>query len=147
MSKARRRTTSRRALEQQPHFDEISPEVGELDEEALTAALDEDPDETLALLADLTGATDQKLRELARRLAGRLFLDLAKRGPAAPRGVGRLRTQRYRPDGGAAAVSAPATSVVPNPRSASTESITRSFDFETSWLLAATTSLPNESTE
>ena len=100
MSKARRKTISRRALEQQPHFDEISPEVGELDEEALTAALDEDPDETLALLADLTGATDQKLRELARRLAGRLFLDLAKRGPAAPRGVGRLRTQRYRPDGG-----------------------------------------------
>jgi len=100
VSKARRKTTSRRALEQQPHFDEISPEVGELDEEALTDALDEDPDETLALLADLTGATDQKLRELAQRLAGRLFLDLAKRGPASPRGVGRLRTQRYRPDGG-----------------------------------------------
>ena len=74
--------------------------MGELDEEALTAALDDDPDETLALLADLTGATDQKLRELARRLAGRLFLDLAKRGPASPGGVGRLRTQRYRPDGG-----------------------------------------------
>ena len=100
MSKARRKTTSRRTLEQQPHFDEISPEVGELDEEALTAALDADPDETLALLADLTGATDQKLRALARRLAGRLFLDLAKRGPAASRGVGRLSTQRYRPDGG-----------------------------------------------
>lgn len=74
--------------------------MGELDEDALAAALDDDPDATLALLADLTGATDQKLRELARRLAGRLFLDLAKRGPAAPRGVGRLRTQRYRPDGG-----------------------------------------------
>ena len=100
MSKARRKTTSRRALEQQPHFDEISPEVGELDEDALAHALETDPDETLALLADLTGATDPKLRELARRLAGRLFLDLARRGPASPRGVGRLRTQRYRPDGG-----------------------------------------------
>jgi len=100
VSKARRKTTSRRALEKQPHFDEISPEVGELDEEAVTDALDDDPDETLALLADLTGATDPTLRDLARRLAGRLFLDLAKRGPAAPRGVGRLRTQRYRPDGG-----------------------------------------------
>jgi Mg-chelatase subunit ChlD len=100
VSKARRKTTSRRSLEQQPHFDEISPEVGELDEDALSKALDEDPDATLALLADLTGATDPKLRELARRMAGRLFLDLAKRGPAAPRGVGRLRTQRYRPDGG-----------------------------------------------
>jgi Mg-chelatase subunit ChlD len=100
VSKARRKTTSRRSLEQQPHFDEISPEVGELDEEALEKALEDDPDDTLALLADLTGATDPKLRQLARRLAGRLFLDLAKRGPASPRGVGQLRTQRYRPDGG-----------------------------------------------
>ena len=62
--------------------------------------MDEDPDDTMALLADLTGATDQALRDLARRLAGRLFLDLAKRGPTRPRGVGRLETQRYRPDGG-----------------------------------------------
>ncbi len=91
---------SRSLLEQQEHFEEISPEVGELDEDALDRALDEDPDATLALLADLTGATDAKLRELARRLAGRLFLDLSKRGPARPRGVGQLRTQRYRPDGG-----------------------------------------------
>ena len=52
------------------------------------------------MLADLTGATDPKLRELARRLAGRLFLDVAKRGPARPRGTGKLTTQRYRPDGG-----------------------------------------------
>ena len=100
MTKARRTTTSRRVLEHQEHFEEISPEVGELDEDALEQALEDDPDATLALLADLTGATDPKLRELARRLAGRLFLDLSKRGPAAPRGVGQLRTQRYRPDGG-----------------------------------------------
>jgi Mg-chelatase subunit ChlD len=100
VAKARRKTTSRRALERQAHFDEISPEVGELDEDALADALEEQADDTLALLADLTGATDPKLRELARRLAGRLFLDIAKRGPASPRGVGQLRTQRYRPDGG-----------------------------------------------
>jgi len=50
VSKARRKTTSRRALEQQPHFDEISPEVGELDEDAVESALEEDPDDTLALL-------------------------------------------------------------------------------------------------
>lgn len=62
--------------------------------------MEDDPDATLALLADLTGATDPKLRELARRLAGRLFLDLSRRGPARPRGVGQLRTRRYRPDGG-----------------------------------------------
>jgi len=62
--------------------------------------MDERPDETMALLADLTGATDPKLRELARRLAGQLFLDLARRGPIRPRGVGRLSTRRYRPDAG-----------------------------------------------
>ena len=54
----------------------------------------------MALLADLTGATDPVLRGLARRLAGRLFLDLSKRGPTRPRGVGKLQTRRYRPDGG-----------------------------------------------
>jgi len=62
--------------------------------------MEDDPDEMLALLADLTGATDPKLRDLARRLAGRLFLDVSRRGPARPRGVGRLRTQPFRPDRG-----------------------------------------------
>ncbi len=62
--------------------------------------MEEDPDDTLALIADLTGATDPKLRELARRLAGRLYLDLSRRGPAMPRGVGQMRTHRYRPEGG-----------------------------------------------
>ena len=100
VTKARRKTTSRRSLERQPRFGEISPEVGVLDDDAVESALEENPDDTLALLADLTGATDPKLRELARRLAGRLFLDLSRRGPAVPRGVGQLRTQRYRPDGG-----------------------------------------------
>jgi len=99
-------------LAQHEQFDEISPEVGQLDEDALDRALDEDPDVTLALLADLTGATDERLRVLARRLAARLFLDLAKRGPATPRGVGRLRTQRYRPDGGDLDVDASIDAVV-----------------------------------
>ena len=66
----------------------------------------------MALLADLTGATDEKLRELARRLAAQLFLDLAKRGPSSPRGVGQLRTQRYRPDGGDLDVDASLDAVV-----------------------------------
>ncbi|MGA9279002.1 vWA domain-containing protein, partial [Ilumatobacter sp.] len=78
----------------------MSPEVGEIDEAAVEQAMQDDPDEMLALLANLTGATDQRLRELARRLAGRLFLDVAKRGPTRPRGTGKLTTQRYRPDGG-----------------------------------------------
>jgi Mg-chelatase subunit ChlD len=54
----------------------------------------------MALLADLTSATDPRLRELARRVAGHLFLELARRGPTRPRGVGRLEVQRYQPDRG-----------------------------------------------
>lgn len=74
--------------------------MGELDEAAVEEGLDEDPDAMLALLADLTGATDPALRELARRLAGRLFLDVSKRGPATPRGIGKMATMRYRPEAG-----------------------------------------------
>jgi Mg-chelatase subunit ChlD len=97
---AQRRTTSRRDLARHQRFVQISPEVGRLDESALERALAEDPDDTLALLADLTSATDPVLRALARRLAGHLFLDLARRGPARPRGVGRMDVQRYRADRG-----------------------------------------------
>ena len=82
------------------NFEQISPEVGELDEAALDEALQNSPDETLGLLADLTGATDPKLRELARRLAGRLMLELGNRGRARPRGIGKMVEQPYRPDGG-----------------------------------------------
>ncbi|MEM1331812.1 MAG: vWA domain-containing protein [Actinomycetota bacterium] len=97
---ARKRTTSRRELARRPDFEQISPEVGELDEQAVEEALSGDPDETLTTLAELTGATDPVLRDLARRLAGRLFLDLARRGPARPRGAGRLQTERFRPEAG-----------------------------------------------
>lgn len=91
---------SRRELARHQHFEDISPEVGELDERALDAAMAEDPDETLALLADLVRATDPALRELARRLAGRLVVDVARRGPARQRGVGRMRTTAFHPDAG-----------------------------------------------
>lgn len=74
--------------------------MGEIDEAAVEAAMSDDPDAMLAMLADLTGATDEKLRELARRLAGRIFLDVARRGKPRPRGIGKLTTQRYRPDAG-----------------------------------------------
>jgi Mg-chelatase subunit ChlD len=67
--------------------------VGELDEEAFEEALAENPDEALSMLAKMTGATDEKLRALAQRLAGRLVLDLARSGPPRARGVGRLRTR------------------------------------------------------
>lgn len=100
MTEASRRTTSRRDLSRHEQFEQISPEVGELDEDAFDELAASDLDEALALLADLTGATDPRLRALARRLAGRLFLDLAKRGPARPRGVGKLVSRRFTPDGG-----------------------------------------------
>lgn len=100
VAKSNRRTTSRRELARNPRFEQVSPEVGELDEAAVEEGLRDDPDDTLALLADLVGATDPRLRELARRLAGKLFLDLARRGPVRPRGVGQLREAKYTPDGG-----------------------------------------------
>lgn len=52
------------------------------------------------LLADLSAATDQRLRRLAQRLAARVIVDLARRGPSRRRGIGRLVEQPYRPDDG-----------------------------------------------
>lgn len=74
--------------------------MGELDEVAFDELLQEKPDEILGLLADLTGATDPRLRELAQRLAGRIMLDLGTRGRSRPRGIGKIVEQPYRPDGG-----------------------------------------------
>ncbi len=71
-----------------------------MDETALNRALAEAPDDTLAMLADLTGATDPKLRELSRRLAGRLMLDFARGGTDRGRGVGRMTLRPYQPDAG-----------------------------------------------
>jgi Mg-chelatase subunit ChlD len=92
LSEESRRTTSRRELAGNELFDELSPEVGVLDEEAVEEALAERPDEALALLAELTGATDERLRELARRLAGRTVIALAHAGASRRRGTGRMRT-------------------------------------------------------
>lgn len=100
VANSQKRTTSRRELARNPRFEQVSPEVGELDESAVEEGLREDPDEMLAMLADLVGATDRRLRELAKRLAASLFLDIARRGPVRPRGVGTLRELPYRPDGG-----------------------------------------------
>jgi len=78
----------------------VSPAAGQLDEQAFADALAEDPDAALGLLADMTRATDAGLRDLARRLAGRLVVDVARRGPARPRGTGRMAEAAYRPDAG-----------------------------------------------
>ena len=81
-------------------FDDISPTLGELDEAALSDAMDEDPDATLSLIAMMTTATDTRLRALARLLAARLFLDLARREVPDRPGIGRIVEAPYRPDRG-----------------------------------------------
>lgn len=87
-----RETTGRDALNRHPGFAEISPEVGALDEAAFDRALSEDADEALSLLTDLTGATDEKLRAQARRLAARILLEVGRQGPARRGGSHRRST-------------------------------------------------------
>ncbi|MEM9034327.1 MAG: vWA domain-containing protein [Actinomycetota bacterium] len=81
----------RRELEKHEQFEDVSPDVGQLDETAFEELLEEDADEALSMLANMTGATDERLRALARRLAARVVLDLSRSGPPRARGVGRLR--------------------------------------------------------
>ena len=89
------RTHGRQQLGQQhPAFDEVSPQVGELDAEAFDAAVAKDAEAAAAMLADLAVATDVALRAAARRLAGRVFLQLGRVGPAKARGTRRLGASR-----------------------------------------------------
>ncbi|WP_232797158.1 AAA family ATPase [Blastococcus atacamensis] len=89
------RQTARRELQlRHPSFDEVSPEVGELDEEAFAALMGEDPDAAAALLADLALATDRELRSAARRLAARVFVQVGRVGAARVRGTRRLAPAR-----------------------------------------------------
>ncbi len=53
--------------------------MGELDERAFERAMDEDLDEALTLLAELTGATDERLRELGATEYASRCLESAKR--------------------------------------------------------------------
>ncbi|MEJ7799796.1 MAG: VWA domain-containing protein [Ilumatobacter sp.] len=91
---------SRREFSANPTFDEVSPGLGELDESAIAEAMEADADDMLALLAELTRATDAGLRELARALASRLFVDLARQEPADAPGIGKVVSLPYRPDRG-----------------------------------------------
>jgi magnesium chelatase subunit D len=77
-----------------PSFTTVSPQVGGLDEDALTRLLDADPDAAAALLADLAVATDRELRAAARRLAGRIFIRLGRSSGARARGARRLAASR-----------------------------------------------------
>lgn len=90
MADAARRTVSRRELARNPHFSDVSPEVGVLDEDAFAEAMEEDPEAALDLLSGMAVATDGLLRDLARTLASRLFLDAAHSGTATSSGATRL---------------------------------------------------------
>ena len=68
--------------------------MGQLDEAAFDDLLRDDPDAALTLLADLSGATDERLRELARQLAGRVVVDVVRTGAPRRRGIGRLAPVR-----------------------------------------------------
>jgi magnesium chelatase subunit D len=94
-----RRSTSRAELAaRHPGFADVSPDVGELDPNALEALLAADPDAAAALLADLALATDRQLREAARRLAARVFVRLAATGGRPAKGTRRL-APAHRADG------------------------------------------------
>jgi magnesium chelatase subunit D len=90
-----RRTMGRAELAaRHPALQEVSPEVGQLDDDAFAQLLAADPDAALALLADLARATDQRLREAAQRLAARVFFRLARAGQRPARGTRRLAAGR-----------------------------------------------------
>jgi magnesium chelatase subunit D len=90
-----RRQTSRRELSARHEaFEQVSPAVGELDEDAFGALLAERPDAAAALLADLALATDRDLRAAARRLAARVLVRAARMGPTRTRGTRRLVADR-----------------------------------------------------
>jgi magnesium chelatase subunit D len=91
-----RRTIGRAELAaRHTSFTDLSPEVGSLDENALTRLLAADPDATVTLLADLTLATDRELRTTARRLAARVFVRLGATGSKQSRGTRRLGPDRH----------------------------------------------------
>jgi magnesium chelatase subunit D len=90
-----RRTIGRAELAlRHASFEEISPRVGELDEDALAGLLAADPDGAAALLADLAAATDRELRAAARRLAARVFIRLGRSAAGRVSGTRRLEPSR-----------------------------------------------------
>ncbi len=81
-------------MSRDPRFAELSPEVGEIDDDALAELTREDLDAALEMLAEMSGATDRRLAGLAAKIAGRLVLDVARSGPVSARGVGRMVSLR-----------------------------------------------------
>src|SRR5579862_3167670 len=92
------KTVGRHELARHPRFAELSPEVGVLDENALSRALAGDPT-AFELLAAMTTATDERLRAAAIRLSAQIVLERARAGRPSVRGISRLRPVRGAPDG------------------------------------------------
>lgn len=93
------RTTARRDLGRaHPKLEQVSPDVGMLDEEQLAELLADDPDEAASMLADLARATDPLLRRKARSAAARLLIPPPRSG-AAQRGSGASKVARGLPSG------------------------------------------------
>jgi Mg-chelatase subunit ChlD len=90
VAEQRKRTTARSTLQQRAGFAELSPEPGQLDQAAAIAALEEDPDRALALIAEMANVSDPRLRALARQLAGRVVVDLARDERRTGSGIHRL---------------------------------------------------------
>ena len=86
-----RRTLSRAELTaRHSSFGDVSPGVGQLDQDSLARLLAAEPDAAATLLADLALATDRQLAAVARRLAARVFVQLAAVGARPARGTRRL---------------------------------------------------------
>jgi Mg-chelatase subunit ChlD len=97
LAEERRHTFSREQLSRRPLFRAVSPEPGLFREAALASPAE--PQEALELLVDVARAAEPDLRELARRLAGRVLVRFAQspaRSAGGP-GVGRLRRPPYQP--------------------------------------------------
>lgn len=92
LDEEQRQTNSRRQLSKNDGFEDMSPEVGELDVQAVESALTEDADQALGALADMASATDVRLRALAQQLAARVVIDLAATAPTHSRGIGKMRS-------------------------------------------------------
>ena len=79
-------------------LEDVSPQVGALDEAALAGAIEDDLDAGVSMLVDLSRATDPALRARARALAASLVVPATRvPGPSQAGGSGRLGPVR---DGG-----------------------------------------------
>jgi MoxR-like ATPase len=97
---AARQTLSREQLAATHQaFASVSPQVGSVDDAALSDEMRRDADAAVALLADMAVATDPALRADARRLAGRLLPPLGRVGQPTRRGTRRLVARTGATDG------------------------------------------------